>query len=112
MSLKAETFAAGTFVGRAWLRNVDGPAVIHLRDGVLFDVTSREAPTMRDLLEMDDPVAWVKAQTGKALFSLDDAVANGLLLAPCDLQAVKACGVTFARSMIERVSGSNRLALS
>lgn len=103
MSLKAETFAAGTFVGRAWLRNVDGPAVVHLRDGVLFDVTSREAPTMRDLLEMDDPVAWVKAQTGKALFSLEDAVANGLLLAPCDMQAVKACGVTFARSMIERV---------
>jgi len=103
VSLKAETFAAGTFVGRAWLKNVDGPAVVHLRDGVLFDVTSREAPTMRDLLEMDDPVAWVKAQTGKALFSLEDAAANGLLLAPCDLQAVKACGVTFARSMIERV---------
>jgi fumarylacetoacetate (FAA) hydrolase family protein len=103
VSLKAETFAAGTFVGRAWLKGVDGPAVVHLRDGVLFDVTSREAPTMRDLLEMDDPVGWVKAQTGKALFSLDDAVSNGLLLAPCDLQAVKACGVTFARSMIERV---------
>jgi fumarylacetoacetate (FAA) hydrolase family protein len=103
VSLKADTFATGTFVGRAWLKEVDGPAVVHLRDGVLFDVTSREAPTMRDLLEMENPVAWVKAQTGKALFSLDDAVANGLLLAPCDLQAVKACGVTFARSMIERV---------
>jgi fumarylacetoacetate (FAA) hydrolase family protein len=101
--LKPDTFATGTFVGRAWLKTVDGPALVHLRDGVLFDVTGREAPTMRDLLEMADPVAWVKAQTGKALFSLDDAVANGLLLAPCDLQAVKACGVTFARSMIERV---------
>lgn len=103
MSLRADTFAAGIFVGRAWLKDVDGPAVVHLRDGVLFDVTSREAPTMRDLLEMADPVGWVKAQTGKALFSLDDAVKNGLLLAPSDLQAVKACGVTFARSMIERV---------
>ncbi len=103
MSLKTETFATGTFVGRVWLKAVDGPAIVHLRNGVLFDVTSREAPTMRDLLEMDNPVAWVQSQTGKALFTLDDAVANGLLLAPNDLQAVKACGVTFARSMIERV---------
>jgi fumarylacetoacetate (FAA) hydrolase family protein len=103
VSLKTETFATGTFVGRVWLKAVDGPAIVHLRNGVLFDVTSREAPTMRDLLEMENPVGWVQAQTGKALFTLDDAVANGLLLAPNDLQAVKACGVTFARSMIERV---------
>jgi fumarylacetoacetate (FAA) hydrolase family protein len=103
VSLKAETFAAGTFVGRVWLKDVDGPAVVHLRDGVLHDVTSREAPTMRDLLEMADPVGWLNAQAGKPLFSLADAIADGLLLAPCDLQAVKACGVTFARSMIERV---------
>ena len=103
MSLKAETFAAGTFVGRVWLKDVSGPAVVHLRDGMLHDVTSREVPTKRDLLELADAVAWLKAQPARPLFSLDDAVANGVLLAPCDLQAVKACGVTFARSMIERV---------
>jgi fumarylacetoacetate (FAA) hydrolase family protein len=103
VSLKAETFAAGTFVGRVWLKDVDGPAVVHLRDGVLHDVTSRQVPTMRDLLEMADPVTWLKTQAAKPLFSLADAIRDGLLLAPCDLQAVKACGVTFARSMIERV---------
>lgn len=58
---------------------------------------------MRDLLELADAVAWLKAQPAKPLFSLTDATANGVLLAPCDLQAIKACGVTFARSMIERV---------
>jgi fumarylacetoacetate (FAA) hydrolase family protein len=103
VSLKTETFDAGTFVGRVWLKDVEGPAVVHLRDGMLHDVTSRDVPTMRDLLEMADPVAWVKNQPGKPLFSLADAIATGALLAPCDLQAVKACGVTFARSMIERV---------
>lgn len=103
MGLALETFATGTFVGRLWLDKVDGPAVVHLRDGVLHDVTSRDVATMRDLLEQDDPVGWVRAQPARPLMSLGDAVIRGLLLAPNDLQAVKACGVTFARSMIERV---------
>lgn len=103
MGLESKTFATGTFVGRLWLDNVDGPAVVHLRDGVLHDVTSREASTMRDVLEQDDPVGWLRKQPARPLMSLADAVARGLLLAPNDLQAVKACGVTFARSMIERV---------
>jgi fumarylacetoacetate (FAA) hydrolase family protein len=64
---------------------------------------------MRDLLEMDDPLTFVRAQTGEALGSLDAIlgaagdVGHARLLAPVDLQAVKACGVTFARSMVERV---------
>jgi len=103
MSLNSETFASGTFVGRVWSNDVDGPVVVHLRDGVLHDVTSREVPTMRDLLERDDPVGWLFSQPAKALMSLQDAAATHALLAPNDLQAVKACGVTFARSMIERV---------
>jgi len=103
VSLKAETFATGTFVGRVWLKDVDGPAVVHLRAGLLQDVTCREVATMRDLLELADPVAWLGAQGGTPVGTLADIVASGALLAPCDLQAVKACGVTFARSMIERV---------
>ena len=103
MSLKSETFASGTFAGRVWSKDVDGPVVVHLRDGVLHDVTSREIPTMRDLLELDDPVGWLTTQSARPLMSLQDAVATNALQAPNDLQAVKACGVTFARSMIERV---------
>jgi fumarylacetoacetate (FAA) hydrolase family protein len=103
MSLSLDTFATGTFVGRVWLDRAGGPAVVHLRDGVLHDITSRDVATMRDLLEQDDPVGWLTAQPARPVMSLADAVARGKLLAPNDLLAVKACGVTFARSMIERV---------
>jgi len=103
MSQKPETFTTGTFVGRVWLKDEDGPAVVYVVDGVLHDVTCKEVATMRDLLELADPVEWLRRRTGKPLASLEDAFAGGILLPPCDLQAVKACGVTFARSMIERV---------
>jgi fumarylacetoacetate (FAA) hydrolase family protein len=103
MGLALQTFARGTFVGRLWLDAAAGPALVHLRGGMLHDVTSREAPTMRDLLEMENPVAWLSARPDRPLMSLDDAASAGKLLAPNDLQAVKACGVTFARSMVERV---------
>ncbi|MGH6761004.1 MAG: fumarylacetoacetate hydrolase family protein [Phyllobacterium sp.] len=112
MTLSHDAFESGTFVGRTWRPDVEGPSLVVLRDGALFDITSREVPTMRDLLELDDPVAHVRQCAGERLAPLGDILAysteasdlNGLhLLAPCDLQAVKACGVTFARSMIERV---------
>ncbi|MGF1622144.1 MAG: fumarylacetoacetate hydrolase family protein [Rhodomicrobiaceae bacterium] len=102
----------GCFVGRVWRSGV-GPSLVVVRDGALFDITSKDAPTMRDLLELDDPAAHVKSAAGERIGSLDelaeasrkagrDADATRLL-APIDLQAVKASGVTFARSMVERV---------
>ncbi|WP_420963672.1 fumarylacetoacetate hydrolase family protein [Brucella sp. IR073] len=113
MTISAEAFSTGTFVGRVWRPDVRGPALVALRDGVLYDITTRQAPTMRDLLEMEDPVAFVRAQAGERLLLLDEVAAQSVeaagdlskihFLAPNDLQAVKACGVTFARSMIERV---------
>lgn len=103
----------GTFVGRVWRPDAQGPSLVVLRDGSLVDITSRRFPTMRDLLEADDPALLVKQADGEDLGPLDTIAAasvepaaddNGIhLLAPCDLQAVKACGVTFARSMLERV---------
>jgi fumarylacetoacetate (FAA) hydrolase family protein len=100
----------GLFVGRVWRTGV-GPCLVSVRNGGVFDITSRGAPTMRDLLELEDPAAFVRGQTGTPIGSLADIAAASLeasgdatrLLAPNDLQAVKACGVTFARSMIERV---------
>ncbi|ARC38502.2 fumarylacetoacetate hydrolase [Paracoccus yeei] len=85
----------GIFVGRVWRPGI-GPCLVTLRDGALVDITSRTVPTMRDLIELDDPVAHVRATPGTP-------VAEHRLLAPCDLQAVKASGVTFAASMVERV---------
>ncbi len=97
---------------RLWRPDVAGPALCAIRDGMVVDVTSREAPTMRDLLEMEDPAGWLRSAQGENLCSLDEAIQGSRegagkhdmhFLAPNDLQAVKACGVTFARSMLERV---------
>ncbi|MGR9250930.1 fumarylacetoacetate hydrolase family protein [Rhizobium leguminosarum] len=104
--------SGGLFVGRIWNPEVEGPSIVTLREGVLLDITSREAPTLSTLLERQDAAAFVRAASGKAVGSLADIAANSTgapdqtrpyLLAPVDLQAVKACGVTFAQSMIERV---------
>jgi fumarylacetoacetate (FAA) hydrolase family protein len=75
----------------------------------VWDITSRAAPTVRDICEMDDPVAYVLGVDGRRVHTLEMLLSNvsqldrPYLLAPCDLQAVKACGVTFAGSMVERV---------
>jgi fumarylacetoacetate (FAA) hydrolase family protein len=113
MAATNDIFETGTFVGRVWRPDVAGPALVVLRGGDLYDITSKEVPTMRDLLERDDPVAFLLQQEGEHLASLEAVMGNSVeaagdlsamhLLAPCDLQAVKACGVTFARSMLERV---------
>ncbi|MCV3735356.1 fumarylacetoacetate hydrolase family protein (plasmid) [Rhizobium sp. TRM96647] len=113
MALQAGEFGRGTFVGRIWRAERRGPSLVVVRDGMLVDITSKAAPTMRDLLEMDDPVAHVRVAAGEVVAPLPAVLDNSVegtgdlsrvhLLAPCDLQAVKACGVTFARSMIERV---------
>jgi len=103
-------YETGTFVGRAWRPDVEGPSLVTVRDGELIDITSKRVPTMRDLLDLSDPVAHARSASGEAIASVDAVMARPAggsdevhLLAPCDLQAVKACGVTFARSMIERV---------
>lgn len=104
--------ADGCFVGRTWHPGAQGPAVVTRRGDQLFDITSPEIPTMQALLEHPDPVALVAAARGTDLGTLAEIAANSTeapdashpyLLAPCDLQPVKACGVTFVSSMLERV---------
>src|SRR5215813_3638900 len=85
----------------------EGPTPVVVREGRVFDV-SRTAPTVSALLEK-----WAGAPDGKDLGDINDlgletAWSNGAkpkvkLLAPVDLQCVKAAGVTFAVSAIERV---------
>ena len=99
--------STGTFVGRLWVEDT-GPLLVHLRGGWLHDVTTKAAPTMRDLLELPDPVAHLAALPDRPVAKLAPLLAakeplGTRLLSPADLQAIKACGVTFARSMIERV---------
>jgi fumarylacetoacetate (FAA) hydrolase family protein len=99
-------------MGRVWRPECDGPSVVVVRDGGLVDVTS-VAATSRDLCEAADPVAMIRSVDDAPFASLADVLTNTpepdrdpgkpWLLPPIDLQAVKAAGVTFARSMIERV---------
>jgi len=104
--------AGGLFVGRAWNPSVQGPSVVVVRDGALVDITSKAVPTLSALLEYADPAAFVRAAHGPVLGALEEVDTVGIrtpdpsrlhLLAPADLQTIKACGVTFAQSMIERV---------
>ncbi len=105
--------AAGCFVGRAWLPgDWGGPTPVLVGDDGVFDLLS-VSPTLSGLLAMDDPVAAAVAGKGVRLGDVDTMVTNSAhdardpeqpyFLAPADLQALKACGVTFVRSMLERV---------
>ena len=111
LSLPADAFA-GALAGRIWRPDRDGPSVVAIRADGVFDV-SRAVPTMSDLCETENPAAALRAADGEALGALDAILANTppddrdptkpWLLAPIDLQAIKAAGVTFAVSMLERV---------
>ena len=102
----------GALAGRVWRPDCAGPSVVAIRAEGVIDI-SRHFPTMRDLAEAVDPAARLRAATGENLGDLDQILANTpidhrdpgrpWLLAPIDLQAIKAAGVTFANSMLERV---------
>ncbi|HEX2944221.1 MAG TPA: fumarylacetoacetate hydrolase family protein [Rhodopila sp.] len=98
--------------GRMWRPDINGPAVVAIRGGQVFDI-SDIAPTMRDLCAIPDPAGTLRSAQGSPMGSLDAILDNTppeqrdttrpWLLAPIDLQAIKAAGVTFAISMLERV---------
>ncbi|MEN3749814.1 fumarylacetoacetate hydrolase family protein [Sphingomonas sp. HF-S3] len=87
--------ADAVLVGRLLLDS--GPTPVLVRGGIVHDV-SRDAPTVADLLERDH----IAGLSGPELGRVED-LDPARLLAPIDLQCVKAAGVTFALSAIERV---------
>jgi len=99
-------------VGRLWQPSLAGPSVVRVDGDALIDLTHL-FPTMSDLCEAEAPARAVREAKGNRVASLGDVLANTpvesrviarpWLLAPIDLQAVKACGVTFAVSMLERL---------
>jgi fumarylacetoacetate (FAA) hydrolase family protein len=103
----------GTWIGRAWIPGtLGGPAVIVIRSEGVFDITAQVA-TVSALCDLPDPAAYVRAIGGERIDDVDSLLRNScvdnrdparpFLLAPIDLQAIKAAGVTFANSLIERI---------
>ena len=103
-------YSKGCFIGRIWDNSKNGPCLIRIKDGNVYDITSKEIPTVRDLLELEDIKKYLNNVQGIKLISVEELFELSFkknseyhLLAPCDFQAIKACGVTFAKSMVERV---------
>lgn len=102
---------AGALAGRIWRPGI-GPSVVAIREDGVFDV-SAIFPTMSQLAALPNPAAALAGAKGEFAGTLADILANTpvdaretskpWLLAPTDLQVLKAAGVTFAVSMLERV---------
>ena len=108
-----EDAARATLIGRAYLPGTPGgPSPVIIDPKQVYDL-SGVAPTCAELLSRADVLEAVRAGRGESIGKLIDVLANSAaekrdpqhpyFLAPCDLQTVKACGVTFVSSMLERV---------
>jgi len=108
---------AGTLLCRVWVPGrmdgtISGPSPVCIREDGLYDL-GHIRPTMSALLE-SNPTELLKSHPlGRRLGSVEDVITNSLVcerdpdtphfLSPVDLESIKACGVTFARSLVERV---------
>ncbi|MET1086937.1 MAG: fumarylacetoacetate hydrolase family protein [Arthrobacter sp.] len=97
-------------VGRVWDPESGGPRVVSVSGHDVFDHTEHVG-TVSELLDSDDPTGLISSTREAPRWDLAALVDASLaqdhghphLLAPVDLQVIKACGVTFVDSMIERV---------
>jgi fumarylacetoacetate (FAA) hydrolase family protein len=105
--------AAGALLGRAKVPGFAYPRIVTVRNGRVIDITGKDAPTVRDICERPDAAAYVATAAGQDIGSAAEIADNSapgklfphkpVLLSPIDLQAVKAAGVTFVVSLLERV---------
>ena len=104
--------AGGALAGRVWRPELEGPSVVAIRADGVFDISAAFA-TMSQLCAAENPAGALRKAAGERIGDLDAILANSVeskrdtskpwLLAPSDLQAIKAAGVTFPVSMMERV---------
>jgi fumarylacetoacetate (FAA) hydrolase family protein len=103
----------GVLLGRVRVPGSAFPRIVTVRGGRVVDITAKSGATVRDICEMADPASYVAAAGGTDVGSADSIVTGSwaaklsdsapALLSPIDLQAVKAAGVTFVVSLLERV---------
>jgi fumarylacetoacetate (FAA) hydrolase family protein len=106
-----------TLIGRAWVPGPDaGPSPVLISEDKVWDL-ARVAATVSELLNLQQPVKVARDAVlsgwARPIGSVGDLIENShadrrtttkpYLLSPCDLQALRACGVTFVSSMLERV---------
>src|SRR5437879_2186373 len=107
-----DDFAGAALMGRIWRPDLAGPSVVATRqDGVV--ASTADFPAASQLAAAADPARALRAARGERVGTLQDLLNNTppdtrdptrpWLLAPIDLQVIKAAGVTFAVSMLERV---------
>lgn len=109
-SLLPDDPAQALLLGRIHDPEDQGPSVVAIYRGAVHDLTP-VCSTVSRLLERDDIAALVAHSAPSTRWALDDLLHHTLepepraahFVAPCDLQVIKACGVTFADSMLERV---------
>ncbi len=98
-------------IGRIWVPG-QGAVLVRVRQYGLYDLSHLGA-TCSQLLELPDVTARVRDNTGTRIADTAAVLANSgpvgrdaslpWFMAPIDLQAIKAAGVTFVASMLERV---------
>ena len=98
-------------IGRVWVPGT-GPVLVRVQPDGVYDLSAL-ALTCSDLLDLPNAAQRVRALAAPRLADMasvlaathpDHANDHALrLLAPLDLQAIKAAGVTFVASMLERV---------
>lgn len=103
----------GILLGRARVPGHSHPRIVTVRNGELIDITAKGFATVRDIAESGDAAQHVRNADGVTLGSVDSVLANSVaavldeskpsLVSPIDLQAIKASGVTFVVSLLERV---------
>ncbi|MDQ8185515.1 fumarylacetoacetate hydrolase family protein [Pelagicoccus sp. SDUM812002] len=113
----------GTWVGRIWLpaafasNGIAGPRVVTALAGKVFELGDR-FNTFADLINNPDPVGQIRQHSSREICSIEELQSNSIftnraerlaeeglpcLLSPNDILATKACGVTFIKSLLERV---------
>ncbi|MCW5720154.1 MAG: fumarylacetoacetate hydrolase family protein [Devosia sp.] len=108
-----KTIPDGLLLGRALVPGYAYPRIVTVRDGALVDITAKGFATVRDIAESGRAAEHVRAAPGVALGDAEAILSNSIagktredrpvILSPIDLQAIKASGVTFVVSLLERV---------